>query len=250
MTSPTSIGSGPPWPAATPWSTWPPRSGSASDSTTSTTTSGRTTSAPPSCCGRPPNAGVARVVYASSMVVYGEGAYSCPLTTDRSTPPPRRVDRPADGRFEPLVPALRLRPRPRPGPRGRAVGPPQRLRGDQGAREHLAATWSRETGRERGRAPVPQRLRPGHAARHPVRRGRLALPAPSTAASRPRSSRTARQRRNFVHVDDVAAAVVAAAGADLPPGVTPLNVGSPRRHHDRGDGRGAQPRRSAGPTRW
>ena len=37
-----------------------------------------------------------------------------------------------------------------------------------------------------------------------------------------------RQRRNFVHVNDVTVAVVAAAGADLRPGVTPLNIGSPR----------------------
>ena len=36
-----------------------------------------------------------------------------------------------------------------------------------------------------------------------------------------------RQRRNFVHVTDVAQAVVAAVGADLPVGLTPLNIGSP-----------------------
>ncbi len=42
-----------------------------------------------------------------------------------------------------------------------------------------------------------------------------------------------RQRRNFVHVNDVAGAVVAAAVADLPPGVTPLNIGSAASQHHR-----------------
>jgi len=36
-----------------------------------------------------------------------------------------------------------------------------------------------------------------------------------------------RQQRNFVHVKDVAQAVVAATVADLPPGRTALNIGTP-----------------------
>jgi len=35
-----------------------------------------------------------------------------------------------------------------------------------------------------------------------------------------------RQRRNFIHVDDVAAAVVRALTANIPSGVTALNIGS------------------------
>ncbi|HTF40636.1 MAG TPA: NAD-dependent epimerase/dehydratase family protein, partial [Propionibacteriaceae bacterium] len=35
------------------------------------------------------------------------------------------------------------------------------------------------------------------------------------------------QRRNFIHVSDVAAAVLAALQADLPVGLTPLNIGTP-----------------------
>jgi dTDP-L-rhamnose 4-epimerase len=35
------------------------------------------------------------------------------------------------------------------------------------------------------------------------------------------------QRRNFIHVSDVAAAVLAALHARLPPGLTPLNIGTP-----------------------
>ncbi len=61
----------PPSTGPTPSSTWPPRSASASTSPTSTTTSGATTSAPPSSCGPRPTPGCARVVQASSMVVYG-----------------------------------------------------------------------------------------------------------------------------------------------------------------------------------
>jgi dTDP-L-rhamnose 4-epimerase len=36
------------------------------------------------------------------------------------------------------------------------------------------------------------------------------------------------QRRDFIHVDDVAAATVSAVRAGLPPGLTPLNIGSGR----------------------
>ena len=46
------------------------------------------------------------------------------------------------------------------------------------------------------------------------------------AGQAPRVFEDGGQRRDFVHVDDVAAAVVAAARTALPEGVTALNVGS------------------------
>ena len=51
-----------------------------------------------------------------------------------------------------------------------------------------------------------------------------------------------------MHVDDVAASVVAALETDLAPGVTPLNIGSPDVTTVGRHGRGAQPRSSAGST--
>ncbi len=84
-------------------------------------------------------AGVCRIVYASSMVVYGEGAYACP---DHGPvgPPPRLAADLARGRFEPSCPRCGSS-WCRAGAGVRALGSPQRLRRDQGprgtARGHL-----------------------------------------------------------------------------------------------------------------
>jgi dTDP-L-rhamnose 4-epimerase len=43
----------------------------------------------------------------------------------------------------------------------------------------------------------------------------------------PRVFEDGRQRRNFIHVSDVAAAVVASVEAPLPAELTPLNIGTP-----------------------
>jgi dTDP-L-rhamnose 4-epimerase len=89
-------------------------------------------------------AGVSRIVYASSMVVYGEGAYSC-AEHGPVAPPPRAA---ADSGT---------------GARVRAPGPPQRVRRHQGpwrtARRNLEPgdRW------ERSRGPFPQRVRTRHA---------------------------------------------------------------------------------------
>ena len=112
-----------------------------------------------------------RLVLASSMVVYGEGAYRCPA------PRPDRRTAAQPGATEPrpvraMLSALRARAR---AGRGRRVLPPrspERVRRDQGA---PGASLLRVLARHRGsghRAALPQRLRTADAARHAVRRGR------------------------------------------------------------------------------
>ncbi|MDN5805276.1 MAG: SDR family oxidoreductase, partial [Microlunatus sp.] len=89
-------------------------------------------------------AGVARVVYASSMVIYGEGAYRCPVDGP-TRPAPRRAADLAAGIFDPpcsrcgstLAPEL-VAEDAEPDPRN--VYAATKLHG-----EHLAAAWSRET---------------------------------------------------------------------------------------------------------
>ena len=90
-------------------------------------------------------AGVGRLVLASSMVVYGEGAYSCP--EHGSVHPLARRDADlAAGRFEPGCPSCG---RPlSPGLVSEDAGPDPRngYAATKLHQEHLAAVWARETG--------------------------------------------------------------------------------------------------------
>ena len=74
--------------------------------------------------------GVQRLVLASSMVVYGEGAYDC-ARHGRVRPSPRAAGRPGRGAVRAAPPALRRRASHRDGHRGRARWTAQRLRGQQ-----------------------------------------------------------------------------------------------------------------------
>ena len=78
-------------------------------------------------------AGTGRIVLASSMVVYGEGAYDCPQH-GRVAPGPRRVARSRGRRLRPALPAVQRRADADGGDRGRTARPAQRVCRDQGAR--------------------------------------------------------------------------------------------------------------------
>lgn len=170
--------------------------------------------------------GIDRLVVASSMVVYGEGAYDG--ATGRTRPAPRRAVDLEAGRFDPLdaegrplVPALIDEDDP--------VDPRNVYALTKLAQEHLATSWSRSTG---GRAialryhnvygPLMPRDTPyaGVASlfRSAIARGEA-----------PQVFEDGGQRRDFVHVRDVAAANLAAleATAGMTPGASrPYNVGS------------------------
>jgi dTDP-L-rhamnose 4-epimerase len=178
-------------------------------------------------------AGTSRLVLASSMVVYGEGAYSCAEHGLAATPPPRHAADLAAGRFEPrcsrcgepLVPELV--------PEEAPLEPRNVYAGTKVAQEHLAGSWARAT---EGRA-VALRYHnvygPGMPRDTPYA-GVASFFRSSLAAGRaPRVFEDGAQGRDFVHVRDVADATVAAvealAGCDVPaePGVLrAYNVGS------------------------
>jgi dTDP-L-rhamnose 4-epimerase len=156
-----------------------------------------------------------RLVLASSMVVYGEGRYHCPRHGVVAPGPRRRVDLDA-GRFEPLCPSCGEPLEPgtvdedaRPDPRN--VYAATKLH-----QEHLARAFSRETG-----VPVTAlRYHNVYGPRMPrdtPYAGVAALFRSAIAAGEAaRVFEDGRQRRDFVHVRDVARANVAALTAPDP----------------------------------
>ena len=96
--------------------------------------------------------------------------------------------------------------------------------------EHLADCWARETNASVAALWFHNVYGPGlpvdtpYAGVAAIFRSRLMRGEP------PRVYEDGRQRRNFVHVNDVAEAVVGATTADLRPGGTALNIGTPEVH--------------------
>jgi dTDP-L-rhamnose 4-epimerase len=156
--------------------------------------------------------GIPRLVLASSMVVYGEGAYDC-ATHGRVRPAPRDPGDLAAGRFEPRCPHCAQ-------PLGTAtvtedapLDPRNAYAASKVAQEHLAASWARTT----GGAAVGLRYHNVYGPRMPrdtpysgvaaIFRSCLENGAP------PRVFEDGGQRRDFVHVRDVARANLAALDA-------------------------------------
>ena len=119
--------------------------------------------------------GVPRLVLASSMVVYGEGAYDCP-EHGRVRPAPRERERSGGGPLRAPLPAVLSAAHRGHGHRGRPAGSPQRLRGQQARPGASGRHLGPDDRRVRGRAPVPQRVRAADAAGHAVLRGGGDLP--------------------------------------------------------------------------
>ncbi|WP_375430787.1 NAD-dependent epimerase/dehydratase family protein [uncultured Friedmanniella sp.] len=175
-------------------------------------------------------AGLGRIVYASSMVVYGEGAYACPQHGP-THPPARQVLDLDAGRFDPLCPQCGSDLVPGLVPEDAALDPRNVYAATKVHGEHLAASWCRETGGSVAALRFHNVYGPGMPRDTPYA-GVASLFASALARGEaPRVFEDGGQRRNFVHVHDVAGAVVAAldggSDAELAPGVTPLNIGSP-----------------------
>jgi dTDP-L-rhamnose 4-epimerase len=154
-------------------------------------------------------AGVGRLVLASSMVVYGEGAYTCPVDGP-ARPAPRDLADLAAGRFEPRCPSCGAPLVPGLVEEDAALEPRSGYAATKVAQEHLAAVWARTTG---GTATVLRYHNvygPGMPRDTPYS-GVAAIFRSALAGGRPPTVfEDGRQRRDFVHVHDVAGANVSA----------------------------------------
>ncbi|MFJ4435810.1 NAD-dependent epimerase/dehydratase family protein [Streptomyces sp. NPDC088923] len=174
--------------------------------------------------------GVRRLVLAGSMVVYGEGAYACPRH-GTVRPGPRAVAALDAGRFEPCCPACGAPLEPGLVAEDAPADPRNVYAATKLAQEHLAAAWARATG---GTA-VSLRYHNVYGPRMPrdtPYAGVASFFRSALAAGRaPRVFEDGRQRRDFVHVRDVAAANVAALEAGTEAGaLTAYNTGSGTPH--------------------
>jgi dTDP-L-rhamnose 4-epimerase len=149
--------------------------------------------------------GIPRLVFASSMVVYGEGAYDC-ATHGRVRPAPRHPADLAAGRFEPRCPQCAQPLTTTTVGEDAALDPRNAYAASKVGQEHFCASWARLT----GGAAVGLRY-------HNVYGPRMPRDTPYSGVAAifrsclenetpPRVFEDGGQRRDFVHVRDVARA--------------------------------------------
>jgi len=170
-----------------------------------------------------------RLVLASSMVVYGEGRYRCP-EHGLVAPPPRTPEDLDAGRFEPPCAHCGRPLAPESVPEDAPVDPRNVYAATKLHQEHLCTAWARETP---GAVVTSLRYHNVYGPRMPrdtPYAGVASIFRSALEAGRaPRLFEDGGQRRDFVHVADVAHANVLALTGDVPYG-GPLNVatGAPR----------------------
>ncbi|MEU4173037.1 NAD-dependent epimerase/dehydratase family protein [Streptomyces sp. NPDC026665] len=175
-------------------------------------------------------AGVRRLVLAGSMVVYGEGRYECPRH-GVVRPGPRAVGDLEEGRFEPACPECGEDLTPALVSEDAPADPRNVYATTKLAQEHLAAAWARST----GGSAVSLRYHNVYGPRMPRDTPYAGVASFFRSAlargEAPRVFEDGRQRRDFVHVRDVAAANLAALEADARAGaLTAYNTGSGEPH--------------------
>jgi dTDP-L-rhamnose 4-epimerase len=169
-------------------------------------------------------AGVRRLTLASSMVVYGEGLGHC-ATHGAVVPGPRGEAALSAGRFEPpcphcgepLAPALVSEAAP--------IDPRNAYASSKAAQEFYASNWARVTGGAVAALRYHNVYGPGMPRDTPYAGVAAIFTSALKRGEAPKVFEDGGQRRDFVHVRDVAAATVAACERHLG-GVRAFNVGS------------------------
>lgn len=180
-------------------------------------------------------AGTNKLVLASSMVVYGEGAYTdsagCPVR-----PGPRRVEDLKHGIFDPRDPATGELLLPALVTEDAALDPRNVYAASKLAQENLVSAWTRST----GGAAIALRYHNVYGARMPKDTPYAGVASLFRSAlargEAPKVFEDGAQRRSFIHVADVAAANLCAVSALVEGGVSaagsmrPYNVGATEVH--------------------
>ncbi|MEU5532066.1 NAD-dependent epimerase/dehydratase family protein [Streptomyces sp. NPDC020362] len=175
-------------------------------------------------------AGVRRLVLAGSMVVYGEGRYECPAH-GVVRPGPRAENDLRAGRFDPGCPVCGAPLSPGLVGEDAPADPRNVYAATKLAQEHLSAAWARATD---GTA-ISLRYHNVYGPRMPRDTPYAGVASFFRSAlergEAPRVFEDGHQRRDFVHVRDVAAANVTALEAGPRPGtLTAYNTGSGTPH--------------------
>ncbi|WP_405504887.1 NAD-dependent epimerase/dehydratase family protein [Streptomyces purpurascens] len=171
-------------------------------------------------------AGVRRLVLAGSMVVYGEGRYECPRHGG-VRPGPRAVEDLDAGRFEPPCPVCGADLVPGPVGEDAPADPRNVYATTKLTQEHLAAAWARCTGGSAVSLRYHNVYGPGMPRDTPYAGVASFFRSALARGEAPRVFEDGRQRRDFVHVRDVAEAGAVALEAEAPRGVlTAYNTGS------------------------
>ncbi|MEU8707817.1 NAD-dependent epimerase/dehydratase family protein [Streptomyces sp. NPDC048565] len=157
-------------------------------------------------------AGVRDLVLAGSMVVYGEGRYDCPRHGGVK-PGPRAVADLDAGRFEPRCPACGAELVPGLVTEEAAGDPRNVYAATKLAQEHLAAAWARATGGRAFALRYHNVYGPGMPRDTPYAGVASFFRSALARGEAPQVFEDGCQRRDFVHVRDVAAANAVALGA-------------------------------------
>jgi dTDP-L-rhamnose 4-epimerase len=161
-------------------------------------------------------AGANRLVMASSMVIYGEGAYSCAGHGLAATPPPRRAADLDAGRFEPNCERCGEPLSPELVPEEAAPEPRNVYAATKLAQEHLANCWARSTDGYAIALRYHNVYGPGMPRDTPYAGVASFFRSALEAGRAPRVYEDGAQLRDFVNVRDVAGATVAAIEAVAP----------------------------------
>jgi dTDP-L-rhamnose 4-epimerase len=150
-------------------------------------------------------AGVSRLVLASSMVVYGEGRYSCP-GHGLQAPPPRAVAALAAGAFDPACPVCDGPLAWEPVDEDARLDPRSSYAASKVAQEHYAAGWARQAGGAAVALRYHNVYGPGMPRDTPYSGVAAIFRSSLERGEPPRVFEDGEQMRDFVHVSDVARA--------------------------------------------
>ena len=174
---------------------------------------------------------VSRLVLASSMVVYGEGAYTCPRHGRVKSTPRRAADLDA-GRFDPACPLCDAELSWVPVGEDSPLEPRSTYAATKTAQEHLALAWAQATAAHAVALRFHNVYGPGMPLDTPYAGVAAIFRSSLQRGQPPQVFEDGRQTRDFVHVRDVAAAGLSSRRLGLtPPGqLEPFNVASGTPH--------------------